>query len=286
MSIRHIDAALHLRLADPSCKSVLVAIANHADPRTGQAWPAIETIELYTGMSERTIRDAIRRAERLKLIKTIARPGKSNMYVMTLPDAEPPRQISPDPRRDSPDPPAAAAPEPSGNRQEPTRASPPGQVPEDWQPSPELLAWAEQRYPQVDIEAQVEPFIRRNRANETVVRNIDEAFKGWLSQMKSLRHPVPARRRAPPPSPPVDLPEPRYDLEPDERLQRFRQRMAERIGRTAYVRFAHHCRLEHVAERNVIRIHEQGPGRLYDGARADIIRNLALMLGYTDVWAA
>jgi hypothetical protein len=199
VSIRHINAALYLELKDPACKQVLVGLANHADPVTSQCFPSIELLMRYSGASERTVRDALRRAEKLGYVKTTPCPGTSNRYTLLLPDPEhAPRRKSPDPRRNLPPPPAKSAPEPSMNRQEPTstraRATDEhGWVAEDWTPSAELLAWAETKYPQADIEAQVEPFIRKNRANETVMRNVDEAFKGWLGRMGSLRHPVPQR---------------------------------------------------------------------------------------------
>ncbi len=215
MSIRHINASLHLELKDAACKAVLLGLSNHADPDTSECFPSNELLSIYSGMTERTVRDAIRRLERLKLVVTKPRPGTSSIYWLDLELMEKmrherfaePRQMTRRPRQMPPPTPAAVAPEPLRNHKETTtRARDPlRQVPEDWKPSAQLLEWADARYPAIDIEAQVEPFIRYNRKMASPVSNIEEAFKGWLGRTTELARPVPARRaKLAADAPPID----------------------------------------------------------------------------------
>jgi hypothetical protein len=107
-----------------SAKLVALRLVEHW-PRI---FPSLRTIATYTGLSERTVRDALRELERSAVIKTTKHKGLTSTYAfvgVSIPafgsdtSGEPPRQISPEgepdaepdpePRQILPDPPAESA---------------------------------------------------------------------------------------------------------------------------------------------------------------------------------
>lgn len=209
MGIIHVAAALKLPMKSASAKVVLIALANHANDDDGFCWIGQETMQLYTCLSERTVRSALRELEDQGILSTKRRKQATSIHHLSLIHPRPAdiaaldvekilqdRQL-PQPR------PATVAPEPEDNQNIPrARASKvqsdaraDGLIPADWKPDEKLTAWFDAKHPTVDMEDQVQLFISRNRANETQVKNIDEAFKGWCGRITGLRHPPKPRTK-------------------------------------------------------------------------------------------
>jgi len=67
-----------------ACKAVLVALANHADA-SGQCWPTIERLVLFSGVSERTVQRSILDLERDGWIAIErSRGGKANRFWLAV----------------------------------------------------------------------------------------------------------------------------------------------------------------------------------------------------------
>ena len=79
MSIEMLNWAFQLPLDSPADKAVLIALANHADP-TGDCWPSVARVCLYTSLSERAVRIALRRLEEQGLVTTTHKIGRSSSY--------------------------------------------------------------------------------------------------------------------------------------------------------------------------------------------------------------
>jgi len=81
MSIEALNWALRLPLDSPTDKAVLIGLANHTGP-DGRCWPGIQRLVLYTSLSERAVRLALRRLEAAGHIRTETRQQSSNMYTL------------------------------------------------------------------------------------------------------------------------------------------------------------------------------------------------------------
>lgn len=176
MSIRATKWAWLVQTA-PTAKSVLVALADHAD-ETGLCWPSLARLRLFTCLSERAIRNALRDLEVGGLMVTDQREGMISRYTLRIGSALPPRHLvpgsddatpapaagdpgttCPPPRHEMPGTPAPAAPEPPRTIIEPSvnpqevalrapraKAAPKGhRLPEDWAPSLDDRAFAEEK---------------------------------------------------------------------------------------------------------------------------------------------
>lgn len=65
-------------------KVVLIVLADHADD-TGECWPSMTRMTLFTGLGERTVRNAIRDLEKLTIISTAPSRGRStNTYKLAI----------------------------------------------------------------------------------------------------------------------------------------------------------------------------------------------------------
>lgn len=74
--------AFHLPIKGAS-KSVLIALADHVDPRTGKCSPPLARIALWSGFSDRAVRKAICQLEAVGLIVVAARvAGSSTDYIL------------------------------------------------------------------------------------------------------------------------------------------------------------------------------------------------------------
>lgn len=154
MSIEMLNWVFLLEMESPTDKSVLLALANHADPE-GYCWPSVRRLCLYTALSERTVQNALRRLEDAGLIGTTERSGTSTMYRLhpRTSCTSPPQEVHPTP--------AAAAPKPSYNHKEPSTLSSKRRshrLPEGWQPGDDELAWAHEAYPNVEVENETDRF--------------------------------------------------------------------------------------------------------------------------------
>lgn len=84
MSIEALNWAFNLPLKKPTQKAVLVALANHADPYGGNCYPSIPRIQLYTGLSNKPIANAIKALEAAGLVSAIRSKGKKTKYQLNL----------------------------------------------------------------------------------------------------------------------------------------------------------------------------------------------------------
>ena len=83
MSIEALNWALNLQLDKPSWKSVLIGIANHANPN-GQAWPSVARLALYSGYKEKAIRAAIKQLIDQGLLSQELRAGTTPIYTLPI----------------------------------------------------------------------------------------------------------------------------------------------------------------------------------------------------------
>lgn len=210
MSVGAIDAALSVDLDDGIAKAVLVGLANHTKPGA-QCFPGIRLLTIYTGFSERAVRDAIKRLEKNEWIRVERRKDPNNpklnlssLYFLNM--AKLREQRHPDLAEDEGV--VRHAPgNPSINTIECVSGYPAGDargvmrdthdpivpdarassVPADWKPSKELIAWCEERFPNVDIDDQLERFILINEERGTQVSNIEAAFKRFMMNVPGLK---------------------------------------------------------------------------------------------------
>jgi len=63
---------------------VLLALADHAQDETGEAWPSIAHLSRKTRMNQRRVQRCLRRLEQLGEIRTVPRSGHSSMYFMQV----------------------------------------------------------------------------------------------------------------------------------------------------------------------------------------------------------
>lgn len=78
MSVEHLAAVLHHSKATGTTKLVMVGIANHDGG--GGAWPAVSTLAIYAGKSEREVRRCLTRLVAMGEVRIIPRAGRSNGY--------------------------------------------------------------------------------------------------------------------------------------------------------------------------------------------------------------
>lgn len=76
--------AFNLPHKNATHKVVLLGLANHADPTGGSCFPSITRLELYTGLSRRTVIRAIKQMEELGIISAVHTKGKSTQYQLNM----------------------------------------------------------------------------------------------------------------------------------------------------------------------------------------------------------
>jgi len=81
MAIAAIEWAFEQCLPNPSCKLVLLALADHAD-KHGLCWPSIARIEQRTSLSRSSVIRALAQLEKLRLIVRTRRGPTSNSYLL------------------------------------------------------------------------------------------------------------------------------------------------------------------------------------------------------------
>jgi len=204
MSWRHSKASGELALREPTQKAVLLALSHHANEYTGQCYPSVERLALFTGLSRRAVQQALADLTAAQLLIIQERSGRPNIYTLTLPEA-PPLDAHQGGARGAPlnqggvhevhPGGAGGAPEHSLNKTRDARAS---GLTEDWKPGPETIAWIAKHcgLDSDTIAAELEIFVLRNLANEVTVRQPDHAFRLWCKRRDGLVHPPPAPRRS------------------------------------------------------------------------------------------
>ena len=190
MSVSALTWAFNRPMTDPTAKSVLVALADHADEH-GRCWPSNHRIQDHTALGERAVRAALKRLAAMGAIVENAHSGRATDYVLQFqwagqtpaPDAAPARRAPgikcPPPRHQMPGTPARGAGTPARRAPEPSRTiiepsvnqdtapaepSPANgathdrkqttrgtRLPADWQPDPQDRDFAEQLGLNADI---------------------------------------------------------------------------------------------------------------------------------------
>lgn len=216
MGLFHITAALKMQLKPVSTKFTLIALANATNDADGFAWISLQTIEEFTGLSERAIRMALRDLEDKGILITKRRKQATSIYHLNLIHPSPADIAALDierivqERQPVPPRPATSAPEPEYNQKIKDRASKERPRPTDsagqgasdarafsesWRPDAALTAWFDERFPEVDMDAQVEAFINKNLAGGVPVVNPASAFKGFCAHIPNLKLPPKPRAR-------------------------------------------------------------------------------------------
>ncbi len=194
MSWRHSKAAGEVRLDRAPPKAVLLALAHHADEYAGTCYPSIARLVLFTGLSERSVQNALSELVTLGLIeRTIGGNRRASVYTLTL-EAAPalaqgqahPAGAAPPPRRTCTPPPQELHPNYHKNNHKkdaPAKSA----VTVDWKPSPQAIEQASKEYPYVDIAAETRLFIDYNIARGTEFSSIGAAWRTWLGRAKPTR---------------------------------------------------------------------------------------------------
>lgn len=219
MSWRHVEAAGLLPIRRPPVKAVLLAIAHHTNDHSGKAWPGLERLALFTGLTKRAVQMAIKELEVLELLTVKRGSGRvPSVYTITLPG------VSPISITDKVLPPEALGPgvnevHPSkGGGTKGERGAPQGGqtftsgvheihpntkererkdasdarasvFDEDWHPTEATIARIKQAEGLDDdeIERERQAFILKALAGEVPTKP-DAAFRAWCNRLKSLNH--------------------------------------------------------------------------------------------------
>lgn len=182
MSIEMLNWAFHLQMESPTDKLVLIALADHAN-HDGASWPSIARLCLFTALSERTVRTALRRLEADGLLQTVVEHGRTNRYKLT-PATTAPGDSCPPPRHLSPPTPAGAAPEPPITTNEPSsppvKGKRPHRLPDGWQPEDHDRDWARQAFPTVEIDNETDRFRDYWHGNGKAMVNWTATWRNWI----------------------------------------------------------------------------------------------------------
>ena len=188
MSIEMLNWAFHLQMDSPTDKLVLIALADHAN-HDGASWPSIARLCLFTALSERTVRAALRRLEAAGILHTEQTNGRTNRYWLT-PAADTPGESYPPPRQEMPPTPAATAPKPPITTNEPPspltkRRS--HRLPLDWQPEPHDRDWARQAYPTVEVDDETDRFRDYWHGNGKSMVDWRATWRNWIRRSASYQ---------------------------------------------------------------------------------------------------
>jgi hypothetical protein len=220
MSIESLALALHHSRAKGTAKLVLLGIANHDGD--GGAWPSIKTLAKYSCCDERQVQRALKHLEELGEIRRLVGAGgnqntradrRPNRYQVLLScppscdgskehrqrgdtDATPqPHGVtSTAPRGDihgshgvvemSPEPSL----EPSMNQEtRKSRSRHRRPIDQGWNLSPELLQELKVKFPKVDVESQVEPFVDYWLARGEARADWNATFRTWMRNQDKWR---------------------------------------------------------------------------------------------------
>lgn len=143
MAIATIAWAFEQRLANPTAKLVLLALADHADGN-GLCWPSISRLEQRTSLSRSSVIRALAELEQLRLIERTRRGPTSNSYLLPSVTVTP-EKCQPDTSGS-----VSVTPKPSvetsmkPKKAERTRLS---AMTADWQVDADLWKWAHDSFP-------------------------------------------------------------------------------------------------------------------------------------------
>lgn len=185
--------------------AVLAALATFAD-EDGLCWPSQSTLAAKLKRSRPTINRIIQGLSDLGLVGVEHRRGRDGARLSCLyrlrftPSDETPAAVAdagrPVPAADRDDsamhipcPPASQEqvhskqiPDSHASGGRTDARAPLREVPEDWMPTADDLAWAKARHAEIDLGRHVEGFILRCRAHGYRYRDLSSAWRAWLSQ--------------------------------------------------------------------------------------------------------
>lgn len=148
MAIAAVAWAFEQRLANPSAKLVLLALADHADGN-GMCWPSLARLEQRTSLSRSSVIRALADLESRRLIVRTRRGQTSNCYhlpsvTVTLPGVT---MTPPECHHDT-SPSVTVTPKPSSETS-PKRSMKLGAraMTDDWMPDADLWTWAHASFP-------------------------------------------------------------------------------------------------------------------------------------------
>ncbi|MBK3732526.1 MarR family transcriptional regulator [Azospirillum brasilense] len=179
--------------------AVLAALATYADEQ-GVCWPSQSTLAAKLKRSRPTINRILQRLDDMGLVRIEHRRGRDGSRLSCLyrlrverdgetADEAATRPVpdidSDDSEADVPCPPASQ--EQLHSEQIPDSLAsggrrPAHEVPADWVPTADDLAWARSRFDAVDIGRHVEGFVLRCQAHGYRYRDISAAWRAWLAQ--------------------------------------------------------------------------------------------------------
>lgn len=179
--------------------AVLAALATFADEQ-GVCWPSQSTLAAKLKRSRPTINRILQRLDDIGLVGIEHRRGRDGSRLSCLyrlrverhgdmPAADAIRPVPAEDRDDSvvnaPCPPASQ--EQLQSEQNPDSLATGGRgpahdVPADWMPGADDLAWARSRFGTVDLGRHVEGFVLRCQAHGYRYRDISAAWRAWLVQ--------------------------------------------------------------------------------------------------------
>ncbi len=91
---RWLNWAWDQRLGNTTLKSVLIALAGHANLK-GECWPSVSRLCDRSDAKVRAVQNALRELERRDLICTVHRDGTSSLYRLTPAQDAPPQEMHP-----------------------------------------------------------------------------------------------------------------------------------------------------------------------------------------------
>jgi len=80
MSIKAVSWAFDQQIDDPMAKLVLIAVADHINESTGNAWPSIERLEHMTSASRRTVQRKLKKLEEDGYLERQKRFNDTDLY--------------------------------------------------------------------------------------------------------------------------------------------------------------------------------------------------------------
>jgi DNA-binding transcriptional ArsR family regulator len=179
MSIEALNWAFNLSLDSPSDKAVLIALSNHATP-DGRCWPSIRRVSLYTSLTDRAVRLALRRLEDAGLIRTTEREGTSNLYDLALPEVG--RNVVQGGRNEVQGGEERGSSKPKRTIKNPTQETREA-LPPEWWPPADQIAWAASAFPVIakEIEHETHKFVAHSEETGRTHARPIAAWRRWIS---------------------------------------------------------------------------------------------------------
>ena len=168
----HIADAMRANIDDPLAKWLLVTLCDYANDK-GLCWPSTFTLSHRTGMSRATVARKLNKLEEMGLI---ARLDQGKMYYIKLSQSETPVSQSETPPVSQCD-----------TKLPRTNNSKKG-VPEDWQPSKELVLSINKKISvEIDHGNEAALFGDYHRSKGNRFADIDAAYRNWVRRSLGWR---------------------------------------------------------------------------------------------------